>query len=462
MSTLQAVTKELLADADTPVSAYLKLCAQEDNSFLFESGEGMESVGRYSIVAWDPLAELRLEADQVTLELGGLTSQHPADDFFDVAVKTQEELNCSNLPDLPFVGALSGYVGYEAVKLMERLPSGPAHHLPVSRLVYPSRFVVFDHLARMMTLIAIAGDEESGLAKLRESEERLGASLPLIAKPGRVTMEPPPKERFVEAVKKAKEYILAGDIFQVVLSDQFNGVAQVDPLSVYRWLRVKSPSPYMFYLRLPGCHLVGSSPETLVKMENGMLHLRPIAGTCGRSRDPQRDSELEREMLASEKERAEHLMLVDLARNDAGRVCQYGSVKVDPYMTVERYSHVMHIVSAVSGKLQSELNVWEAFKAAFPAGTVSGAPKVRAMEIISELEATPRGPYAGAVGSFGPGPRMDTCIAIRMIQFEGDRCTMQVGAGIVADSDPEMEYAEINHKAAQGLAALRAAAEGLS
>lgn len=462
MSTLQAVTKELLADSDTPVSAYLKLCAHEDNSFLFESGEGMESVGRYSIVAWDPIAELCLEAEQVRLEIKGRASEHHVAEYFEVAARTQEELQCDGLPDLPFVGALIGYVGYEAVNLMERLPPCPAHHLPISRLVYPARFVVFDHLARMMTLVAIAEDEAAGMSKLRESEERLAASLPLIAKPGQVTVQPPPKERFVEAVKKAKEYILAGDIFQVVLSDKFSGAAQVDPLSVYRWLRVKSPSPYMFYLHFPDCHLVGSSPETLVRMENGMLHLRPIAGTRGRSHDAQRDMELEREMLASEKERAEHLMLVDLARNDAGRVCQYGSVKVEPFMTVERFSHVMHIVSAVSGILQSDFNVWEAFKAAFPAGTVSGAPKVRAMEIISELEAGPRGPYAGAVGSFGPGPRMDTCIAIRMIQFEGDHYTLQAGAGIVADSDPEMEYAEINHKAAQGLAALQAAAEGLS
>jgi len=462
MSTLQAVTKELLADADTPVSAYLKLCAKMDNSFLFESGEGMDNVGRYSIVAWDPLAELRLDADRVVLELDGRTSEHPADEFFNIAEKIQEQLSCSDLPDLPFVGALIGYVGYEAVKLMERLPSGPPHHLPVSRLVYPSRFVVFDHLARMMTLVAIAEDKEAGRSKLRESEERLAASLPLTAKPGQVTVETPSKERFVEAVKKAKEYILAGDIFQVVLSEQFTGDAQVDPLSVYRWLRVKSPSPYMFYLHFTDCHLVGSSPETLVKMEDGVLQLRPIAGTRGRSRDPLRDLELEREMLASEKERAEHLMLVDLARNDAGRVCQYGSVKVEPFMSVERFSHVMHIVSAVSGSLQSELSVWEAFRAAFPAGTVSGAPKVRAMEIIAELESLPRGPYAGAVGSFGPGPRMDTCIAIRMIQFEGGRFTLQAGAGIVADSDPDMEYEEITHKAAQGLAALRAAAEGLS
>jgi len=462
MKRLRAVTKEILADADTPVSAYLKLCGGADNSFLFESGEGMESVGRYSIVAWDPLAELRLENGQAMLELDGRSSQHQAAEFFDLAPRALAELECDGLPDMPFVGALIGYVGYEAVKLIERLPEGPPHHLPVSRLVYPSRFVVFDHLARMMTLVAIAGDEASARAKLEEIGARLRTALPLRAKPGRVTFQAPDKERFCQAVRKAKEYILAGDIFQVVLSDVFSGQAQVDPLSVYRWLRVKSPSPYMFYLSFPDCRMVGASPETLVKMEKGVMQLRPIAGTRGRSHDAVRDLELEQEMMASEKERAEHLMLVDLARNDAGRVCQYGTVRVEPFMTVERFSHVMHIVSAVSGAMRPEMDVWHAFRAAFPAGTVSGAPKVRAMEIISELEVGPRGPYAGAVGSFGPGQHMDTCIAIRMIVFEGDRYTLQCGAGIVADSDPEMEYAEINHKAAQGLAALRAAAEGLS
>ncbi len=462
MGTLQAVTKELLADADTPVSAYLKLCAGGDNSFLFESGEGMESVGRYSIVAWDPLAELRLEADRVVLDLDGRVSRHPPEEFFAVAQQAMDQFTCAGLPALPFVGAFIGYVGYEAVRLIERLPPGPDHHLPVARLVYPSRFVVFDHLTRMMTLVALAADQKTGRSKLEEAAAQLGTALPLKARPGRVTAEAPSRRHFLEAVRRAKEYILAGDIFQVVLSGRFSGQAEVDPLAVYRWLRVKSPSPYMFYLSFPDCRLVGSSPETLVKMEGGILRLRPIAGTRGRSRDPRRDQELEREMLDSPKERAEHLMLVDLARNDAGRVCRYGSVKVAPFMSVERYSHVMHIVSAVSGVLDQGLGVWDAFQAAFPAGTVSGAPKVRAMEIIHELEGAPRGPYAGAVGCFGPGAYLDTCIAIRMIQFEGDRYTLQAGAGIVADSDPEMEYQEINHKAAQGLAALRAAAEGLS
>jgi anthranilate synthase component 1 len=216
----------------------------------------------------------------------------------------------------------------------------------------------------------------------------------------------------------------------------------------------------MFFMNYGPWQLVGASPETLVKVEDGKVGIRPIAGTRGRGADPERDLELEREMLGSEKERAEHVMLVDLARNDAGRVCAYGTIKVEPYMSVERYSHVMHIVSEVTGELRPELDIWDALKAGFPAGTVSGAPKVRAMEIIDALEEAPRGPYGGAVGFFGPGRRMDTCIAIRMLQFAGGGFTLQAGAGIVADSVPEMEYQEIEHKAAQGIAALKAAAEG--
>jgi anthranilate synthase component 1 len=284
----------------------------------------------------------------------------------------------------------------------------------------------------------------------REKSRRAGLSL-----------DPPPREGFIAAVERAKEYIAAGDIFQVVLSARFTGLSDLDPLAAYRWLRVKSPSPYMFFLRLGGVALAGASPETMVRVQDGHVFVRPIAGTRQRGADAMSDLALEREMLASEKERAEHIMLVDLARNDVGRVAEYGSVKVEPYMSVERYSHVMHIVSQVRGRLRPGLDAWDAFMAGFPAGTVSGAPKVRAMEIITELEREPRGPYAGAVGFFGPGVRMDTCIAIRMIQFEAGRVTLQAGAGIVADSLPEMEYQEIHHKAAQGLAALTAAAEGL-
>ena len=460
MSELVAVCKERLADVDTPVSAYVKLCGGKKDSFLFESGETLEAIGRYSIVAWDPLCSLSLSGEEAVLTLDGVRSVHPWRAFFSLARSTMERMACRDLPPLPFVGSLTGYIGHDGVRLIENLGPIPAQSVAVAELCFPSQFVVFDHVMRSMHLVAIAPNEAEANERITEIEGRLRSNLHLDHGRGKVTVEEPPPERYMEAVRKGKEYIMAGDVFQVVLSDQFKGRTDCDPLAVYRLLRMRSPSPYLFYMNLASCCLVGASPETLVRLENGLVHVRPIAGTRGRSRDPQKDLELEREMLASEKERAEHVMLVDLARNDAGRVSQYGTVGVDPYMVVERFSHVMHITSQVNGVLRPGLDAWDAFEAAFPAGTVSGAPKVRALEIIDELERLPRGAYAGAVGCFGPGPRMDTCIGIRMFQFNGDEFILQTGAGIVADSDPAMEYQEIQHKAAQGIAALRAAAEG--
>jgi anthranilate synthase component 1 len=370
------------------------------------------------------------------------------------------EVQCEGLPPLPSVGSLVGFVGYDAVRLIERLPTPKICHLPMAKLVFPSRFMVFDHMKRIAILAAIAQEETTCNEKIREMERQLQVPLHAESRGSPLHVISPPKERFVEAVETAKEYIRAGDIFQVVLSDRFEGEASLDPLDVYRWLRVRSPSPYMFFLDFGGYQLVGASPETLVRVQDRVVRIRPIAGTRGRSADPQADRDLERELMASEKERAEHVMLVDLARNDAGRVCENGSISVEPFMAVERYSHVMHIVSEVTGVLRKDADAVDAFMASFPAGTVSGAPKVRAMEIIDELEIVSRGPYAGAVGYFGPGLDMDTCIAIRMILFQGDRFTIQVGAGIVADSIPDMEYEEIQHKAAQSIAAVRAAARG--
>ncbi len=462
MTTLAFARHELLADTETPVSALVKLCGSEPEALLLESGETVENLGRFSVVAYDPLARLALHPDQAVLTGLGLPRTRPAAEFFALARQAQAELDCPGLPSLPAVGSLAGYLGFETVRLIERLPPAPAHHLPVAQLLYFSRFAVFDHLRRLLTLVAIAPSPAEAEDKLTAMRAALDGPLNLKPRKATLTTTPPPRERLIPAVERAKEHILAGDIFQVVLSDRFTGTTDLDPLAAYRWLRVKSPSPYMFFLRLADCTLVGASPETLVRLRGGMMHVRPIAGTRHRGGDPATDLALEREMLASDKECAEHVMLVDLARNDVGRVSQYGSVKVDPYMIVERYSHVMHIVSAASGRLLPGLDAWDALIAGFPAGTVSGAPKVRAMEIITELEGQPRGPYAGAVGFFGPGAQMDTCIAIRMIQFEPDgKVTVQAGAGIVADSLPEMEYQEIHHKAAQGLAALQAAAEGL-
>ncbi len=324
-------------------------------------------------------------------------------------------------------------------------------------LCYPSQFLVFDHLYRTMTICAIGSDETDCKNKLALIENKLAQGVFSEKRRSEILIDYPIQEKFVEAVLKAKERILDGDIFQVVLSDQVTGEIDVDPLEVYRWMRVNSPSPYMFFLNFGDFKVAGASPETLVKLTGEQVLIRPIAGTRGRSNDPSKDKALEEELLGSEKERAEHIMLVDLARNDAGRVCEYGSVKVEPYMTVERYSHVMHIVSQVTGVLREGLDAWDAFIAGFPAGTVSGAPKIRAMEIIDHLETEPRGPYGGAVGYWGPGYTMDTCIAIRMIQFLGKRFILQAGAGIVADSSPAFEYEEIMRKAAHGIASLRSA-----
>jgi anthranilate synthase component 1 len=455
----------MLSDLETPVSAYLKLCRGEPDSFLLESGETVERLGRFSVVAWDPLRRLRLWPDRAELAGPGGPVDRPREDFFALARQAAAELDLEGLAApsaMPFVGALVGYLGYDVVRLVERLPQPPqaTASLPQADLCLPSRFVIFDHLERLLTLTALGQDEAACAAKLDEMAARLAAPLKLSHNKSGLDFAEPDRGRFLSAVGTAKEHILAGDIFQVVLSGQFSGTTGADPLDVYRWLRVKSPSPYMFFMNYGPWQLVGASPETLVKVEDGKVGIRPIAGTRGRGADLERDLELEREMLGSDKERAEHVMLVDLARNDAGRVCAYGSIKVEPYMSVERYSHVMHIVSEVTGELRPELDIWDALQAGFPAGTVSGAPKVRAMEIIDALEEAPRGPYGGAVGFFGPGRRMDTCIAIRMIQFAGGGFTLQAGAGIVADSVPEMEYQEIQHKAAQGIAALKAAAEG--
>ncbi len=464
MAQLVSRTRRMLADLETPVSAYLKLCQGRPDSFLFESGETVERLGRFSVVAWDPLSRLRLLEECCEASGPQGVSRHPREEFFSLARQAVAGLECAGLPGLPFVGALLGYLGYDLVRLMERLPAPPAapgeEPLPQADLCAPSRFVVFDHLERMLTLTALGPDEASCQDMLDQMAALLAAPLRPTPRASGFSLSEPPRERFLEAVRRAKEHILAGDIFQVVLSGQFTGATGADPLDVYRWLRVKSPSPYMFFLNYGPWQLVGASPETLVKVQGGLVNIRPIAGTRGRSADPERDQELEREMMGSEKELAEHVMLVDLARNDAGRVSRYGTIKVEPYMSVERYSHVMHIVSEVNGELRPELDIWDALQAGFPAGTVSGAPKVRAMEIIDALESAPRGPYGGAVGFFGPGRSMDTCIAIRMIQFRGDKFTLQAGAGIVADSIPEMEYQEIQHKAAQGIAALQAAAEG--
>jgi len=460
MGSLNVMQKEKLADIETPVSVYLKLCYRCKDSFLLESVEKKEITGRYSIIAYDPVFSMEMDDNQICCQENDMQTFLPREQFFDLIRNILKRFQCEkNLP-LPTLGSLMGYVGFDAVRLIEKLPSRHQNNMPIARLVFPSRYVIFDHIRRMMTLFVLDKDETICREKLTEMEKKLSSPLILPSASSSIQITQPEKDRYCSAVTKAKSYIRAGDIFQVVLSDQFNGKMDLHPFEVYRHLRLRSPSPYMFFLDFGTYHLVGSSPETLVKVNNRKAFIMAIAGTRGRSDNPEKDLALEKELLACEKETAEHIMLVDLARNDISRVAQYGTVTVNPYMSVSRYSHVMHIVSQVEGLIQDDKDAVDALKAGFPAGTVSGAPKVRAMEIIDELESAARGPYAGAVGYFGPNDSMDMCIAIRTVLFRNEDFTIQVGAGIVADSVPANEYKELQNKAGQSIAALEKAANG--
>jgi len=460
MNQLNVMQKEKLADIETPVSAYLKLCKGRPDSFLLESVEKKEITGRYSIIAYDPIFTMEMDDKLVYCEQDGLQETSPRDEFFDLIRIHLKRLQCEKPLPLPSMGSLMGFVGYDTVRLIEVLPSRHQNSMPIARLVFPSRYIIFDHISRMMTLFTLGKDKNICREKLSEMEKQLLSPLILPENSSKIHVTPPDKDRFCSAVTKAKSYIRAGDIFQVVLSDRFDGETDLNPFEVYRRLRLRSPSPYMFFLDFGDYKLAGSSPETLVKVNNRKACIMAIAGTRGRSDDPVKDQALEKELLSCEKETAEHIMLVDLARNDISRVAQYGSVKIVPYMSVVRYSHVMHIVSQVEGMLNNDTDAVDALKAGFPAGTVSGAPKVRAMEIIDELENSARGPYAGAVGYFGPDDAMDMCIAIRTVLFKQNKFTVQVGAGIVADSVPANEYKELQNKAAQSIAALEKAAKG--
>lgn len=477
MNNLKVKFKQRLADIETPVSAYLKLCARRPDSILLESSEAHEQIGRYSILAFDPLTTLELLPDKLLITSGRQTRTRPVEEFFEAIRQIGREFGTGPLrqmmadseTNLPAVGSLMGYIGYNAVRLIEggKLGAIPASGAdgagdqPVARLMLPACYLIFDHYRRLMHLIALGVDEAQCDQRIEALEKGLSRKLEQ-PEPGQgLELTPPPREAYLAAVKAAKEHIKAGDIFQVVVADAFQGRTGVDPFEVYRLLRVKSPSPYMFFLNFGSFKLAGASPETMVKVDNGSVILHPIAGTRGRSEDPAGDLALEQELLASEKERAEHVMLVDLARNDAGRVSEGGSVAVEPFMIVQRFSHVMHLVSRVKGRLRQGADAVDAFKAGFPAGTVSGAPKIRALQIIDELEVRPRGVYSGAVGWFGADNQLDTCIAIRIIVFKDQNFTIPVGAGIVADSDPAEEYTEIMNKAAQSVAVLKSACGGI-
>jgi anthranilate synthase component 1 len=456
---------DIAADLDTPVSAYLKLKSFRPR-FLLESVEGGERLARYSFIGFGDCLEFRL--DSSGMRIGDAVLPRP-DDRETLLAALRRALGEAPRPALegqafPLLGGMVGAAGYDLVRYFERLPAHAraADDCPEAHYVAPSSLLVFDHLTRRVALLH-AGGEKERLSLRREVIRALRGGLPgpawqaSYSKPqGSLT-----EADFLRGVDRTKEYIAAGDVYQLVLSVCFGGRCDLDPFEVYRALRLLNPSPYMYFCELGERVVVGSSPEALVKLNGQSAQMRPIAGTRPRGENPQQDQAFEAELLADPKENAEHVMLVDLARNDLGRVAAAGSVKVDPFRSIERYSHVMHIVSGVNGQLAPGKDAFDLFAAAFPAGTLVGAPKVRAMEIIDELEPVRRGFYGGTVGYFGHGGDMDHAITIRTIVFHGETYSFQAGAGIVADSVPATEYQEVLAKSSVLRRALELAREGL-
>jgi anthranilate synthase component 1 len=456
---------DIAADLDTPVSAYLKLKPFRPR-FLLESVEGAERLARYSFIGFGDCLELRLDAQG--LRVGEQALPRPKD-HAGLLDALRRALSIAPRPDdgahpFPLHGGLVGAASYDLVRYFERLPDAPAYgdDAPDAHYVAPRSLLVFDHLTRRAALLhAGSGAERASLRRevIRALRGRVpGPARQARLEPAQASLTEP---EFVERVARAQEYIAAGDIYQLVLSIRFAGRCDLDPFEAYRALRLLNPSPYMYYCELGPRVVVGSSPEALVKLGRGQAQMRPIAGTRPRGRESVEDAALEAELRADPKENAEHVMLVDLARNDLGRVATAGSVRVDPYRSIERYSHVMHIVSGVHGELAPGRDAFDLFAAAFPAGTLVGAPKVRAMQIIDELEPVRRGFYGGTVGYFGHGGDMDQAITIRTLVFHGDTYSFQAGAGVVADSVPGAEYAEVIAKSAVLRRALELAREGL-
>ena len=456
---------DIAADLDTPVSAYLKLAPFRPR-FLLESVEGGERLARYSFIGFGDCLEVRLDASGLYID--GKRSARPGSrgEFLD-ALRGALALAPQPLPDLPGVpllGGLVGYTAYDTVRYFERLPgrSLDATQAPHAHYVAPRSLLVFDHLTRGVAVLH-DGSEAERQSLRREVIRALRGPVPTIAAPGKFSQATPSlsKARHAELVRRAQEYIASGDVYQLVLASRFEGTHALSPFEVYRALRLLNPSPYMYFCELGDITVVGSSPEALVKLNSGHAQLRPIAGSRPRGADAAADLALERELLSDPKENAEHVMLVDLARNDLGRVAMAGTVGVDPYRVIERYSHIMHIVSGVSGELAPGKDAFDLFAATFPAGTLVGAPKVRAMEIIDELEPVGRQLYGGTIGYFGRQGAMDQAITIRTLVFRGDTYSYQAGGGIVADSVPQAEYEEVLAKSAVLRRALELAADGL-
>ena len=455
----------IAADLDTPVSAYLKLAPLQPR-FLLESVVGGEQLARYSFLGFGDALELRLDENGLTID--GEQREEPADreEYLDVLREALAKVPLSKpeVPNLPFTGGLVGVSGYDVVRLFERLPTNTTAQRGIPRAAFcaTKSLLVFDHLTRRVALLHDGPDQERDALR-KEVVRRLRGAIPPNGKNVKIgTPEAGMSEGgYAERVKACKEYIAAGDIYQIVISVLFKGRSNVPPFEVYRAMRLLNPSPYMFFIEFDDLKVVGSSPEALVKLHGKTASLRPIAGTLPRGQTPAEDLQNEKDLLSDPKESAEHVMLVDLARNDLGRVAEAGSVHVDPYRAIERYSHVMHIVSGVQGELAPEHDAFDLFAASFPAGTLVGAPKVRAMEIIEEMETTGRGLYAGTAGYFGVTGDMDQAITIRTLVFNGDEYTFQAGAGLVADSVPVKEYHEVLAKSAILRRALEIAGEGL-
>ena len=471
------VTRRLLADFETPLSAYKKIRGPGE-SFLFESVEGGEHLGRYSFVGCNPRSIIRQTGSRIeVIQNGKVVEQFtvvakPGElgangvrDGLEVVERVLQRFRAVTLPGLPrFTGGAVGFLGYEFIHDVEPIvPRPPQDDLgtPTMYFLIADELLIFDRVAQTITVLVNAVvDEAASPAEAYENAvgeiERLVALLeqPINHVPATVPPEVPAvpfesnvsKEKFFANVLKAKEFITAGDIIQIVGSQRFSVPVKAAPLDVYRAARSINPSPYMFLLELDGFALVGASPEIHVRCENQRVEIRPIAGTRRRGKTPEEDLALEQELLADPKERAEHVMLVDLARNDIGRVCEFGSVEVKDLMIIERYSHVMHIVSQVEGKLSADKTPYDLMRATFPAGTVSGAPKIRAMQLISELEGTTRGPYGGCVGYFSFNGNLDTCITIRTALIKDGKAYVQAGGGWVSDSTPEAEFQETINK----------------
>ena len=470
------VYREIIADTDTPVSAFMKLSASR-YCFLLESIEGGEKWARYSFIGINPSIIFQSKGRQVTIRKGAVVEQKECDQPLDELRRLMHRYHPVEIKGLPrFYGGAVGYIGYDMVRFFERLPDATQDDLGWNDacMMITDTLLIFDNLQHTMKVVCnvhideyrdIPAAYETAVATIEHVIALLqkpvkNAKPPVSSLPGIVSSNVN-KDDFKKIVEKAKSYIRSGDIIQVVLSQRFETDMGTDPLNLYRALRIVNPSPYMYFIRMDKDYIIGSSPEVLVRLEKKDIVVRPIAGTRRRGKDDNEDRQLEDDLRRDPKEIAEHIMLVDLGRNDVGRVAEMGSVCVEDFLVVERYSHVMHLVSSVRGQLMKGSDAFDLFAATFPAGTVSGAPKIRAMEIIEELEQQKRGPYAGAVGYFSFSGNMDLCITIRTMFVKNGKIYFQAGAGIVMDSKPEREYVETVNKAKAMLRAIAMAHEGL-